>query len=102
MKISDVVVIEISSDSKKNEIYILLLKNSSAKLSSMFCALRNLIFFHRASHLLENIDARQPFFKRKVSSNHSACNLIIDSKKNREKFPRKTFEQRNKVTWIEI
>ena len=59
MKISDVVVIEISSDSKKDEIYILLLKNSSAKLSSMFCALRNLIFFHRAYHLLENIDKTQ-------------------------------------------
>ena len=48
-------------------------------------------------------DFRSENFERKFSSNIFACNLIIGcSKKNSENFPKKTFEQRNKESWIKI
>ena len=48
-------------------------------------------------------DFRSENFKGKFSSNLFACNLIIGcSKKNSENFPKKTFEQRNKESWIKI
>ena len=48
-------------------------------------------------------DFRSENFERKFSSNIFACNLIIGcSKKNSENFPEKTFDQRNKESWIKI
>ena len=87
---------------KKRDLYPSF-KNSSAKLSTMFCALRNLIFFHRAYDLLENIDKTQ-------GSHSSKGNLVqifllaiwlLDVLRRMEKFSLQAFEKRNKETWIE-